>query len=75
MISSKEKSLLSRAKKALEDGDTPNEELHDIIIELNRVITTSSSSSWWTIALKVLAYAIGLILGGALTTSCVTHIF
>lgn len=25
---------------------------------------------WWVILLKVLAYAIGLILGGAITTSC-----
>lgn len=25
---------------------------------------------WWVIVLKVVAYAIGLILGGALTTSC-----
>lgn len=25
---------------------------------------------WWVILLKVVAYAIGLILGGALTVSC-----
>lgn len=25
---------------------------------------------WWVIVLKVIAYAIGLILGGAATTSC-----
>lgn len=25
---------------------------------------------WWIIALKVLAYLIGLLLGGAVTTSC-----
>lgn len=25
---------------------------------------------WWVILLKVIAYAIGLILGGAITTSC-----
>lgn len=29
---------------------------------------------WWVIVLKVIAYAIGLILGGAATTSCV-HLF
>ena len=25
---------------------------------------------WWVIVLKVLAYVIGLLLGGAITTSC-----
>lgn len=28
------------------------------------------SDPWWVILLKVIAYAIGLILGGSLTTSC-----
>ena len=28
------------------------------------------SDPWWVIVLKVLAYAIGLILAGAVTTSC-----
>ena len=32
-----------------------------------------TSDPWWVIALKVLAYAIGLILAGAATTSC-SHI-
>ena len=31
------------------------------------------SDPWWVIVLKVLAYAIGLILAGAVTTSC-SHI-
>lgn len=29
------------------------------------------TDKWWVILLKVLAYAIGLILGGVGTTSCV----
>lgn len=29
---------------------------------------------WWVIVLKVLAYIIGLLLGGAITTSCASHI-
>ena len=29
---------------------------------------------WWVIVLKVLAYIIGLLLGGTLTTSCVSHL-
>ena len=32
-----------------------------------------TNDPWWVIALKVLAYAIGLILAGAATTSC-SHI-
>ena len=32
-----------------------------------------TNDPWWVIALKVLAYAIGLILAGAVTTSC-SHI-
>jgi hypothetical protein len=29
---------------------------------------------WWVIVLKVIAYVIGLLLGGAITTSCASHI-
>ena len=29
---------------------------------------------WWIIVLKVLAYIIGLLLGGAVTTSCASTI-
>ena len=29
---------------------------------------------WWVIVLKVLAYIIGLLLGGVVTTSCAGHI-
>jgi len=29
-----------------------------------------SNDPWWIIVLKVLAYLIGLLLGGAATTSC-----
>ena len=29
-----------------------------------------TSDPWWVIVLKVVAYAIGLILAGAVTTSC-----
>lgn len=34
----------------------------------------NSNDPWWVIVLKVLAYLIGLLLGGAVTTSCVPHI-
>lgn len=29
---------------------------------------------WWVIVLKVIAYAIGLILGGMVTTSCASMV-
>ncbi len=28
---------------------------------------------WWVVVLKVLSYVIGLLLGGTVTTSCVSH--
>lgn len=34
----------------------------------------NSNDPWWVIVLKVPAYLIGLLLGGAVTTSCVSHI-
>ena len=33
-------------------------------------IGIQTSDPWWVIALKVLAYLIGLLLAGAATTSC-----
>lgn len=33
-------------------------------------IGIKTSDPWWVIVLKVLAYLIGLLLGGAVTTSC-----
>ncbi len=33
-----------------------------------------ANDPWWVILLKVLAYAIGLILAGAATTGCAAHI-
>ena len=38
-------------------------------------VTVESKYPWWVIVLKVLAYIIGLILGGVVTTSCASHIF
>lgn len=35
----------------------------------------TTKDPWWVIVLKVLAYIIGLLLGGAVTTSCASHIF
>lgn len=37
-------------------------------------VTVKTKDPWWVIVLKVLAYIIGLILGGVVTTSCASHI-
>ncbi len=34
-----------------------------------------ANDPWWVIVLKVVAYIIGLILAGVVTTSCASHIF
>ena len=34
----------------------------------------NANDPWWVIVLKVLAYLIGLLLGGAVTTSCASHL-
>ena len=34
-----------------------------------------TNDPWWVIVLKVIAYLIGLLLGGAMTTSCASHFF
>ncbi len=34
-----------------------------------------ANDPWWVIVLKVLAYAIGLILAGAATTGCTRFLF
>ena len=34
-----------------------------------------TTDPWWVIVLKVLAYLIGLLLAGAVTTSCATQLF
>ena len=34
----------------------------------------NAKDPWWVIVLKVIAYLIGLILGGVATTSCAGHI-
>jgi hypothetical protein len=37
-------------------------------------IGVSINDPWWVIMLKVLAYIIGLLLGGVVTTSCASTI-
>jgi hypothetical protein len=35
----------------------------------------NAKDPWWVIILKVIAYLIGLVLGGVATTSCAGHMF
>lgn len=46
-------------------------QIQEILNDPEKVIKAGikTSDPWWVILLKVIAYAIGLILGGAITTS------
>lgn len=61
--------LLVRARAAVADTTISNSERQSIIDEINDVIADEKGSPWWVIVLKVLAYAIGLILAGFGTTT------
>lgn len=47
-------------------------QIQEILNDPEKVIKAGikTSDPWWVIVLKIIAYAIGLILGGAITTSC-----
>ncbi len=47
-------------------------EIEDIVADPERAqeAGVKTSDPWWVIVLKVVAYIIGLLLGGAATTSC-----
>ncbi len=49
-----------------------HKQIQDILADPEKVEKAGIkvSDPWWVIVLKVIAYAIGLILGGAATTSC-----
>ncbi len=51
-------------------------EIENIVADPERaqVAGVKTSDPWWVIVLKVVAYIIGLLLGGAATTSCATLI-
>ena len=50
------------SQKQIEDIVADPEKAQEAGLKLN--------DPWWVIVLKVLAYIIGLLLGGAVTTSC-----
>lgn len=47
-------------------------QIQEILNDPEKVIKAGikTSDPWWVILLKIIAYAIGLILGGTITTSC-----
>lgn len=48
------------------------EERREVIDELNSALQDEDTPKWWVVVLKVLAYAIGLILAGYGTSLAVT---
>ncbi len=52
------------------------EQIEDIVADPEKAQEAGlkTNDPWWVIVLKVLAYIIGLLLGGTLTTSCVSHL-
>lgn len=51
------------------------EQIENIVAnpEKAREVGVKTNDPWWVIVLKVVTYIIGLLLGGTLTTSCVSH--
>ena len=65
-----EKSIIERAKVAVQNRDKISaQEAKEILDDLNDILASGGGSKWWVIVLKVLAYAIGLILAGFGTTA------
>ena len=51
-------------------------QVDDIIADPEKALQMgiTANGPWWVIVLKVLAYLIGLLLGGAVTISCVGNL-
>lgn len=64
-------SLLSRCRAALSDVTSVTEK-KATLDEVNAALKDGIGEPWWVILLKVLAYAIGLLLAGVGTTSACT---
>jgi len=64
-------SLLSRCRAALSDVTSVTEK-KATLDEVNAALKDGIGEPWWVILLKVLAYAIGLLLAGVGTTTACT---
>lgn len=71
MTSKQIKILVNRAYAAL-SGASNAEERRRTLDDLQAAIDAEVGTPWWVIVLKVLAYAIGLILAGVGTTTACT---
>lgn len=72
MTSKQIRLLINRAYAAL-SGVSNTEERRRTLDDLQAAIDAEVGTPWWVIVLKVLAYAIGLILAGVgTTTACAT---
>lgn len=68
--------LLSVAKDVVSNPDaTSVGDKQSLIDEINELLESTDKTPWWVVALKVLAYAIGLILAGYGTTAMTTSLF
>lgn len=66
----RDKSLLEKAVK-LADPNTiaTDSERNELLNQLQKAIAEDDSPKWWVTLLKIIAYAIGLILAGYGTTT------
>ena len=62
------KQLLRRASAALQN-DSTTVERKQILEDIEKKLKTTDGDTWWVIVLKVIAYAIGLLLAGYGTTA------
>lgn len=79
-----QKILMKVFRKAVKKTVSAAVESPDLIVSATETEVESSKSQesgvkpkdpTWVIVLKVIAYIIGLILGGVVTTSCAGHLF
>lgn len=58
--------ICSTVQNSLKDAKVSQDVINSLVFKIAK---ENDGSPWWVIALKVLAYAIGLILGGYGTTA------
>lgn len=64
------KDLIAKANGLLANPEqAKKDELGDILSQIVGVLDSEDKKPWWVIVLKVIAYAIGLILAGYGTTA------
>lgn len=60
-------SLMERVQATLSGNSIEDKE--KLLAEVNGIIESGEPTKWWVVLLKVIAYAIGLILAGVGTTT------